>query len=213
MDAYCLKSIKMVLAWRPPCSRSLSHQIHTSTCAQIRTPHSGLKCYVQKPTHARKSALSQTLASQLVPALISPWKRIPSQQDAFSLFTVNRPKPYQQLITARQTHKVQPLETKDSITKFLDVATVFICAIRHLFRVIFFFFLVTFNCIFVILSNWCLICLRKLGQLDNTCKYYGSSPPFSFRDRSDEFTTPKAVMCQHAVQLCSLFPELPAWQI
>lgn len=28
-------------------------------------------------------ALSQTSASQLVPALISPWKRILSQQDAF----------------------------------------------------------------------------------------------------------------------------------
>lgn len=52
MDAYALKSIKMVLARRPPCSRSLSQQTHTSTCAQIQSPHSVLKCYEQKPTHA-----------------------------------------------------------------------------------------------------------------------------------------------------------------
>lgn len=72
----------------------------------------------EKPTHKKEPALSQTSASQLVPALVAPWKSIPSQQDAFSLFTANRPNPYQQLITARQTHFVRPLETKDSITYF-----------------------------------------------------------------------------------------------
>lgn len=72
----------------------------------------------EKPTHKKEPALSLTSASQLVPALGPPWKRIPSQQDAFSLFTANRPNLYQQLITARQTHFARPLETKDSIAYF-----------------------------------------------------------------------------------------------
>lgn len=176
----------------------------------------------EKPTHKKEPALSQTSASQLVPALVPPWKRIPSQQDAFSLFTANRPNPYQQLITARQTRFVRPLETMDSITYFrtsvshselgerYDLSSR--REDRHLLNVI---------CrdielhLLVILSNWCLIRLRKLGRLDNTANITNllRNPPFSFHDRSDEFTTPKTVMCQHAVQLRSLFPGLPAWQI
>lgn len=119
MAAYCLESIKMVLAWRPLCPRSLPLAKHTRAHVHKYQPHTVyLNVMKEKPTHKKEPAPSQTSASQLVPALFPRWERIPSQQDAFSLFTVNRPNPHRLLITARQTHFVRPIETKDSVTYF-----------------------------------------------------------------------------------------------
>lgn len=77
--------------------------------------------YKQKPTHKKESALSQTSASQLASALISPWKRIIFQLDAFSLFIVSRPKPYQQLITACQIHRLTAVTLKKKEEKKTDL--------------------------------------------------------------------------------------------
>lgn len=115
MDAYCLKSIRMVLARGPDCflsPLSVSLLLNTPTttrthmCANTNSP----RCVKmpQTKTHTREGicASTKTPASQLALALISPWKRIVFKQDAFSLFIVNRPKPYQLLITACQIHRL-----------------------------------------------------------------------------------------------------------
>lgn len=109
----CLQSTEMAAAWGPACflffPRSLSLSLLSNylvlnthrTCTRTGTNNNNNK---KKKTHTRKKepALSQTSASQLASALISPWKGIIFQLDAFSLFIVSRPKPYQQLITACQ---------------------------------------------------------------------------------------------------------------
>ena len=115
MDAYCLKSIRMVLARGPDCflsPLSVSLLLNTPTttrthmCANTNSP----RCVKmpQTKTHTREGicASTKTPASQLALALISPWKRIVFKQDAFSLFIVSRPKPYQLLITACQIHRL-----------------------------------------------------------------------------------------------------------
>lgn len=80
---------------------------HTHMCTNTRPTHCTDTCkQKKKPPHKKESALSQTSASQLASALVSPRKRIIFQLDAFSLFIVSRPKPYQQLITACQIHRL-----------------------------------------------------------------------------------------------------------
>lgn len=91
-DVYCLQSMEMVAAWGPACFFFLSlypscakythkQTQRTHTCVQITNSTHCTDMYKQKPTHKKDSALSQTSASQLASALISPWKRI-----IFSLF-------------------------------------------------------------------------------------------------------------------------------
>lgn len=94
------------LAPFPCCAKYTQTHTHTSTkCTNTKSTHRA-DTYKQKPTHKKEPALSQTSASQLASALISPRKRIIFQLDAFSLFIVSRPKPYQQLITACQIHRL-----------------------------------------------------------------------------------------------------------